>query len=161
MSKEDREKILETLTKIKEIDRKSALKLYMSGIHSLEDLISCDYQIIAKKIGESPSTIQKWIDEAKELQKSEDMTKKKEEKESEFDPIKYLSEFLNISSKEATDLRNAGVFGLKDLAQENPKLLAEDSGIDYEKIKSWVNKAKQKYKSKSKSKKFKPKKAKQ
>ena len=157
MSKEDREKILEILTQIKEIDRKSALKLYMSGIHSLEDLISCDYKAIAKKIGESPATLQKWIDEGKLLQKSEDTTQKKDEKESDFDPIKYLSEYLNISVKEATKLRNAGVFGLKDLAQENPKLLAEDSGMDYEKIKDWVNKAKQKYKTKSQSKKFKPK----
>ena len=158
MSKEDREKILEILTQIKEIDRKSALKLYMTGIHSLEDLISCDYQEISKKIGESPASIQKWIDEAKNLQKEETTMKKIDSKDSEFDPIKYMSEYLNISLKEATKLRNAGIFGLKDLSQENPKLLSEDSGLDYEKIKEWINQAKQKYKRKSNSSNSKPKK---
>ncbi|NHI91455.1 MAG: hypothetical protein EAX96_03060 [Candidatus Lokiarchaeota archaeon] len=157
MSKDDREKILEILTKVKEIDRKSALKLYMSGIHSLMDLISCDYQGISKKIGESPATIQKWIDEAKNLDKGEDGTKKEKDEKAEFDPIKYISEFLNISMKEATKLRNAGVFGIKDLSQENPKLLSEDSGIEFEKIKEWINKAKDKYKNKYKTKKIKKK----
>ncbi|MHA1784127.1 MAG: helix-hairpin-helix domain-containing protein [Candidatus Helarchaeota archaeon] len=151
MDKENRDKIIEILVKIKEIDRKTALKLYMSGIHSLADLISCDYNVISKKIGESPARIQKWIDDAKELREMGSEASEPETKKTEFDPIKYMSEYLNISIKEATKLRNAGVFGLKDLSNENPKLLAEDSGMPFEKIKSWIYKAREKYKGKGKN----------
>ena len=145
MNKDD---TIEVLIQIKGIDRKTALKLYMAGIYSLDDLIAYDYKDISTKIGVKIPLIQKWMDEAKILRKEiSQLEKESPEKESvDSDaPIKKMGDYLGISFSDAKKLRNAGVFGLRDLAQENPKLLAEDSGFPFDKINAWVKKAKSKY----------------
>ena len=65
----NKDKVIETLIQIKGIDRKAALKLYMAGIYSLDDLIACDYKDVSIKIGIKVPVIQKWMDEAKILSK--------------------------------------------------------------------------------------------
>jgi len=152
MNKDD---VIEVLIQIKGIDRKTALKLYMAGIYTLDDLIACDYKGMSTKIGTKVPQIQKWMDEAKiltkEISKLEKESPEKEPGDSDA-PIKKMGEYLGISFSDAKKLRNAGVFGLRDLAQENPKLLAEDSGFPIDKINAWVRKAASKYKKPSKSK---------
>ena len=144
----DKDATIETLIQVKGIDRKAALKLYMAGIYSFEDLINCDYKDISTKIGVRIPEIQKWMDEAKITSKEVAKLKKEPSETESVDtdaPIKKMSNFLGISFNDAKKLRNAGVFGLKDLAQENPKLLAEDSGFPLDKITTWVKKAQAKY----------------
>ncbi len=150
----NKDEIIEVLIQIKGIDRKTALKLYLAGIYTLDDLIGCDYKDLSTKIGVKIPVIQKWMDEAKLLGKegikSDEEDREEEATDSDL-PIKKMSEYLNISFDDAMKLRNAGVFGLRDLAQEHPKLLSEDSGFPLDKITAWVKKAKLKYQQKSKS----------
>ena len=149
----NKDNTIEILIQIKGIDRKTALKLYMAGIYSLDDLIACDYNDVSTKIGIKVPEIQKWMDEAKilskEIPKPDKESTEKESVDSNLS-IKKMSAYLGISSSDAKKLRNAGVFGLSDLAQENPKLLSDDSGFPIDKINAWVKKAQSKYRQQSK-----------
>ncbi|MFX1449761.1 MAG: helix-hairpin-helix domain-containing protein [Promethearchaeota archaeon] len=131
----EKEKLIEEFSSIKGIDNEIALKLYNAGIKSIDDLETQDPQQLAEIIGFPAKTIEQWINAAS------DMIKKKEVEKSE-EVILTLKDFLKCSYENAKHLRNMGVFSIEDLANEDPKQLADDTEINLRYIKLWINRAK-------------------
>ena len=131
----EKEKIIKEFLKIDGIDIKTARKIFYAGVKSLSDLESEDPHNLSKKVGHPVNIIKKWIQKAADIK----LDKKYQESEEE---ILNLKEILNSSYEQAKRLRNVGVFSIKDLVEEDPRQLADDSDISKNIIEFWIKKGK-------------------
>ncbi len=130
----EKEKIIEEFLRLEGIDEEIALKLVNAGIKSISDLELQDAFALSKKIGHPQKIIDKWIETAKDIKRNQEFMKSEEK-------IHELKDFLEIPYEQAKILRNVGVFGIEDLANEDPLQLSDDSGIPLYHIERWIKKA--------------------
>ncbi|MHC1592210.1 MAG: helix-hairpin-helix domain-containing protein [Candidatus Helarchaeales archaeon] len=128
---QSKEQIISELQQIKGVDKKIAIALYNANIRSLNQLEMVDVSKLSQVVGIDETTIRKWIKAVP------DVLSKSEIENS----IQILSEFLEIPEETAEKLRNVGVFSIKQLAEEDPQLLADDVQEPVKTVLKWIKKA--------------------
>ncbi len=129
------EKAITDLTKIKGLNKKSAIRLYRAGINSIKRLGSSNPEELSKITGIAKKQLTTWVILARAQER-----KKFVEVDS---AAAELSQLVEIKIEDAKRLVSSGVMSIEDLAEESADLLSEDTGLSVDVIDKWIRKAKE------------------
>lgn len=129
------EKAINDLTKLKGLNKKSAIRLYRAGISTIKQLGSSNPDELSKITGIAKKQLTTWVILARAQER-----KKFIEVDS---AAAELSQLIEIRLEDAKRLVSSGVMSIEDLAEESADLLSEDTGLSVDTIDRWIKKAKE------------------